>query len=267
MQKIQFYLVPNRITVTTDMAGFTTEFRQVYQRTIKLYKGIDNTIEIEVRDADQRRQDVVGKTITAKFFDADRRSLFEVTGEAILSKPGLMSLVVTANTIESIDPQHLTMAASLSDNSILYSDSQFGLGATVELLNGYNEAPDFTDELNVFNYEFDANAYFSDIGQFGRQINEDYATAPTRSITIEIYPQDGFNGDVIAYVTNQKSLAVGNKWKQVAAFTVDASAHIPTTNTFTITGDYRYVRFKYNKYTPVGSKTLTGNLDKIVIRN
>jgi len=277
MQKIQFYLVPNRITVTTDMAGFTTEFRQVYTRTIKLYKGIDNTIEFEIRNSDQRRQDVGGATITAMFFDYDRKKLFEVAGEMAQDMSGAylvgtMSVVIPAATIAKIDPQQLVVAVKMTKNSVdypLYADSQFGLVATCDLLNGYNAAPDFIDQLNVFNYEFDANSYFSEIGQFGTRINEDYATAPTRSITCEIYPNLGFNGNVLIYATADKSNAGDVKWTLVDTVAINASAWDPIDDAVVVSGNYNYVRFKYKKYVePVEPyRTLTGNLDKIIIRN
>lgn len=247
MQKIQFYLVPNRITVTTDMAGFTTEFRQVYTRTIKLYKGIDNTLEFEIKNAEQRRQDVVGSDIVVKFFDADRKQLFTITGSAIQSMPGLMQVVIPAAAIEKIDPQSLFVVAKLVKNSqetILYGDSQFGLAATCELLNGYNAAPDFVDQLNVFNYEFDANAYFSEIGEFGSKINEDYNNAPTRSITCEIYPNSGFNGNVMIYATADKSNAGDVQWKLVDTIAVNDATWNPIDDAVIVTGDYRYVRFR-----------------------
>jgi hypothetical protein len=277
MQKIQFYLVPNRITVTTDMAGFTTEFRQVYTRTIKLYKGIDNTIEFEIRNSDQRRQDVGGATITAMFFDYDRKKLFEVAGEMAQDMSGAylvgtMSVVIPAETIANIDPQQLGVAVKMTKNSVdytLYADSQFGLVATCDLLNGYNAAPDFTDQLNVFNYEFDANAYFSEIGEFGTRINEDYNIAPTRSITCEIYPKTGFNGNVLIYATADKSNAGDVKWTLVDTVAINASAWDPIDDAVVVSGKYNYVRFKYKKYVePVEPyRTLTGNLDKIIIRN
>jgi len=277
MQKIQFYLVPNRITVTTDMAGFTTEFRQVYTRTIKLYKGINNTIEFEIRNSDQRRQDVGGATITAMFFDYDRKKLFEVAGEMAQDMSGAylvgtMSVVIPAATIAKIDPQQLVVAVKMTKNSVdypLYADSQFGLVATCDLLNGYNAAPDFIDQLNVFNYEFDANSYFSEIGQFGTRINEDYATAPTRSITCEIYPNLGFNGNVLIYATADKSNAGDVKWTLVDTVAINASAWDPIDDAVVVSGNYNYVRFKYKKYVePVEPyRTLTGNLDKIIIRN
>lgn len=275
MQKIQFYLVPNRITVTTDLVGYNTEYRQVYQRKIKLHKGIDNTLEIEVKNSDQRREDVVGKTVVVKFFDAARQNLFTVDGEAIVSKPGLMTVTVAAEDIASIDPQMLTLAAYLTDGTtdqILYADSQFDVLAHVEIFDGYNAAPDFTDELTVFNYERDAMKYVSEIGSFGKAINEDYDTAPIRSVTVEVYPNDGFNGDIVVYATKDKSTSFGTVWKQLGTMTIDAATHVPGTDTYTFSGDYKLVRFQFNKYNPTvtaptADSTLTGTLDKIIIRN
>ena len=252
MQKIQFYLVPNRITVTTDMAGFTTEFRQVYTRTIKLYKGIDNTLEFEIRNADQRKQDVGGASITAMFFDYDRKKLFEVEGAMAQDMDGnyligTMSVVIPATTIAKIDPQQLSIAVKMTKNTVdypLYADSQFGLVATCELLDGFNAAPDFTDELKVFNYEFDANAYFSEIGEFGTRINEDYEDAPIRSITCEIYPNSGFDGIVMVYATADKSNAGDVSWTLLDTVTVDGSTWDPVDDAVVVSGDYRYVRFR-----------------------
>ena len=237
--------------VTTDMAGFTTEFRQVYTRTIKLYKGINNTLEFEIRNSDQRREDVGGATITAMFFDYDRKKLFEIVGtpaqDANLAYlVGTMSVVIPAATIAKIDPQQLVVAVKMTKSAVdypLYADSQFGVAATCELLDGYNAAPDFIDQLNVFNYEFDANTYFSEIGQFGTGINEDHATAPTRSITCEIYPNSGFNGNVLVYATADKSNAGDVQWTLVDTIAVDDATWNPVTDAVIVTGDYRYVRF------------------------
>ena len=58
MQKIQSYLYPNRIIVTADLAGFTTEYKNVYQRNVKIYNGVDNVIEFDIKNADQKRIDL-----------------------------------------------------------------------------------------------------------------------------------------------------------------------------------------------------------------
>jgi len=58
MQKIQSYLYPNRIILLADLAGFTVENRVVYARTIKIYNGVDNVLEFDIQNVDQKRLDL-----------------------------------------------------------------------------------------------------------------------------------------------------------------------------------------------------------------
>lgn len=250
MQKISFYLLPNRIKVTTDVAGFVTENRQVYQRKIKLYKGIDNTLEFEVRNSEQRKDNVVGYDVVVKFFDNDRKNVFTVVGNAVVGKPGIMSVTVTQDLIANLDPQLLTIAASLrsdTEERILYSDADFGLLATVELMNGYNAVDIVTEEITVFNYEYDKKAYISEIGNFGAKINDDYSTAPVRAMEVELVGT--YDGIVRVEVTKDKSTASSNTWVRLADWDVVAEP------IKTYEGDYRYVRFGVfqNRNASVGS--------------
>jgi hypothetical protein len=245
MQKIQVYLVPNRIKVTTDVTGFATEFRQVYQRKLKLYKGIDNAIEFDVRDSDQRRQNIMNYSIIVKFFDADHKNLFSIQGTPVIGKPGLMTAIITADDLESIDPQILKMAAYLrsdTEERIIYSDSQFDIFADAEILDGYNNKlnpDDVIEEVTVFNYEQDSKEYISEIANFGTVINNDYSTSPTRSATFEF--EGIYDGIIEIEATKDKSTAFGTTWETIGAWdtAVDQSK--------TFTGDYRFVRFRITR--------------------
>ena len=253
MLKIQVYLVPNRIKVTTDVTGFITEFRQVYQRKLKLYKGIDNAIEFDVRDSDQRKQNVMGYSIIVKFFDSAHRNLFSVQGSPVTGKPGIMTATITAADLEKLDPQLLKMAAYLrndSEEKIIYSDGQFDLFGQVEVMNGYNDigaVGDSIEEISVFNYEFDSQEYVSEIGNFGNIINNDYSTTPTRSATFEF--SGVFDGLITVEATTDKSTALGTNWQRVGVWDT------ATDPTITFTGEYRFVRFRINTDRSLGTGT------------
>jgi hypothetical protein len=76
MQKIQSYLYPNRIILLADLAGFTVENKVVYARTIKIYQGIDNVIELDIQNADQKRIDLTTlSNITVHVMDASGNNL------------------------------------------------------------------------------------------------------------------------------------------------------------------------------------------------
>jgi hypothetical protein len=244
MQKISLYLLPNRIKVTTDVAGFTTELRQVYQRKFKIYKGIDNTIEFEVRNGDNRKDNVAGYSLIVKFFDQMRKNVFTIEGTR--SGVGLMSATITKDLIEKLDPQMLTVAAFLrsdTEERLLYSDADFNLTITAELANGFNEPDSFVEELTVFNYEFDKKAYTSEIGNFGTIINDDYSTPLTRAMTAEL-PQDSvYDGIVQAFATKDKSTASSVTWTRIYPNSGNVEWDAALTKTAQYEGDYRFVKF------------------------
>ena len=65
MRKISSYLYSNRIELLADLAGFSVENRTVYQRIVKIYKGVDNVLEFDIKNADQKRLDIaISPTIT-----------------------------------------------------------------------------------------------------------------------------------------------------------------------------------------------------------
>jgi hypothetical protein len=254
MQKIQFYLVPNRITVTTDLVGdgYITEYKKVYQRKIKLYKGIDNTIEIEVRDAGQRRQNVINYDVVLKFYDASHRNMFTAVGDAITAKPGLLSVTITKELIEKVDPQMLSVAAYLRSNSeekILYIDSQFDLFGHVELKDGFNDKwEDELEELTVFNWEFDRKQYVSEIGNFGRRINDDYSTAPIKRITVDF--EGIYEGTIEAEATRDMSTANSVTWTRIFPTGSNTDWDASEETSVHYEGDWRFVRFKYSGFGP-----------------
>jgi hypothetical protein len=60
MQLISVYLYPNKLDVfTNSLADWTTErYRQVYQHNLKIYRGVDNRIDIQVKNAAQKPLDI-----------------------------------------------------------------------------------------------------------------------------------------------------------------------------------------------------------------
>jgi hypothetical protein len=51
------YLASNQVGLIADLANNITEYRPVYQRTLQLYRGIDNTIAFEIKNSDHSRED------------------------------------------------------------------------------------------------------------------------------------------------------------------------------------------------------------------
>jgi hypothetical protein len=89
MQKVQSYLYPNRVILLADLAGFTVENKVVYAKTIKIYQGVDNVIEFDIQNVDQKRLDLTTlSNLKVNIMDAG--------GKALVNSPYSMNLVTSA---------------------------------------------------------------------------------------------------------------------------------------------------------------------------
>jgi len=76
MQLTPRYLVDNKTTVIANDAGFITEYRTVYQRHIKIYKGIDNVLQFKVLNHDQKPVLLTSYTPKLVVFDQNKLALY-----------------------------------------------------------------------------------------------------------------------------------------------------------------------------------------------
>ena len=80
MQLVPRYLVSNRTHIVADVAGFITEYRQVYNRQLQVYKGIDNVLQFKVLNADQKPVEIVNYTPKFVAFDENNNMIIEKDG-------------------------------------------------------------------------------------------------------------------------------------------------------------------------------------------
>jgi hypothetical protein len=106
MQKIQSYLYPNRVILLADLAGFTVENKVVYARTIKIYQGVDNVIELDIQNADQKRIDLTTLSNISV-------NVMDVGGKALASSPYAVTTLTTASAtnatvVATVGPASMT---------------------------------------------------------------------------------------------------------------------------------------------------------------
>ena len=160
MQKISSYLYPNRIELLADLAGFSVEFTNVYQRNVKIYNGIDNTIEFDIKNADQKRIDLsILNQIELNVMDAGGAALpnspYTVTP---LIGRGLAEVIIPQEDLADLSPQYLKYSVSALKNSrdvLLYANTRFGAVGTIELVG--DAMPTYRDPrvFNTFVSEID----------------------------------------------------------------------------------------------------------------
>jgi len=137
MQKIQSYLYPNRVQIIADLAGFTTEYRQVYARTVKIYNGIDNTVQFEIMNTDQKRLDLTQYTgLTLNIMDYSDKAVasYSLTNTSI---QGIATAKILNSDIENLQLQKLKYTITGSDlhgNAVLfYTDTNFNAVGVIDV--------------------------------------------------------------------------------------------------------------------------------------
>lgn len=252
MQKIPVYLVPNRIKVIASLSGDRTEFRQVYQRTIKLYKGIDNRLEFQVKNSDQKPIDVATYIPTLILLDNNQNLLLSKDGTTD-STLGTAYFTLTAEELEDIPHQYVkhTMYLTDQDNArhLVYTDTQFTAPGTIEILSNAFALPREPITITTFSSIYNTSTVVSEAAQLSGGIN-----GASTTTTIVVY------GDLSGSVTVQATIDESSN--DSSTIWIDAGSIDMTDSAieyYNITGAYTYLRFRYD--------TDEGTVDKIQVRS
>jgi hypothetical protein len=272
MQKISTYLYPNRIELLADLAGFTVEYTNVYQRNIKIYKGVDNVIQFDIKNADQKRLDLV----TSPSISGISMNVMDASGKALPNSPytvdpvgstlkGIASVTIPADDLASVTHQNLQYSITASDaigNTIaLYTDSRFSAIGTIEIV---GSAVPVTRDSQV------VTSFYKDL-QFGTtQIEYFHSSAiplrfyeaiPTTVANVD-FRFNSFAGTVLVEATKDASISSesftlrGTVLETFAVVTSTAS----TIKTYSAIGDYTYIRISYTNAT-----NNTGTITKVTV--
>lgn len=149
MQAINIYLYSNIIEVQiNDPSIFTGRFREMYSRPIKIYQGIDNPIQVVIKNQDQKPVNFTGyllqldiqdpvNRVTAHSIAVDMTSITNGKGIVVIDKAVVNGLgqrfyKLTFKTIK------------ISDNteSPAYIDDNYGVPLDLEVLPAYYSTTD-----------------------------------------------------------------------------------------------------------------------------
>lgn len=249
MQKISSYLYPNRVIVIADLVSFPVEMQIVYQRTVKIYKNIENVIEFDVKNADQKRIAISGNLV---FVMTDLNNSLIAQIVAVPSAvTGLYSVTIDESTTLDLDKgfYHFSLYAEAANGTktLIYGDSQFGAKGRVELVGDVMPEPRPVLEVDSFNEledVFYSSAINAEPGINGDQALHTFAFYPT-SLDGTVYI------DASLSETTQSV-----QWVEIDSFNVD-----PADSTFykNYSGVYSWFRVRYEK--------TAGTLDKVLLRN
>lgn len=279
MQKISSYLYPNRIELLADLAGFTTEYTNVYQRNVKIYNGIDNTIEFDIKNADQKRIDLSTLSmIELNVMDISGNALpnspYSVTPLNQTTSKGLATVIIPQEDLVELESQYLTYSVSALKNGadvLLYADSRFGAVGKMELVG--SAMPTFRNErvYDRFSGEID---FAGNVKNHTSAIPcKFYEASPTTELTFDVTYTD-YTGEMYIEATKDSTISVesfSRNGVKLITFT-PPNGEGTYTQSFTLpVGDYNYFRVTWTYLDPTligvygNNSTPTGTVDKIVV--
>jgi len=260
MQLTPRYLVKNRTLVISNEVSFLTEYQQVYQRELQVYRGIDNVLEFQVLNADQKPVPLTGKQLVFVAFDEKKQKIIEHLATILIANKGLASVTVTENDILNVKQQYLHYNLYVinedDSRSLTYTDEHFNANAIIYISSQAYPGPRGPIVIDQFFAPTGGNStlYTSEPVSAEPGINGNEAIH-----TAAIYT-NGYVGDVIFEATLENQLDGENQveWTEIVRVTYTGFEESPTPVNFT--GVLSYVRV-------LTTSDPNETIEKILIRN
>jgi hypothetical protein len=255
MQKVQSYLYPNRVILIADLAGFTVENTIVYAKTVKIYKGVDNVIQFDIQNADQKRLNLV----TTPLISGIEMNIMDASGNALpnspytvtpigITLPGIASVTIPSTDLTGFQNQYLKYSVTATDansnNIPLYTDSRFSAVGTIELV----ESATPTTRSSVVYDRFSGEINFmGNVTDHTSAIPcKFYEAVPTTALNFAI-ALENFIGTIYVEATEDSTISVESFKNAAKIQSFTTSVATTTTHNFSSVpvGKYNYMRISW----------------------
>lgn len=143
MQLNPCYLYSNRMDIYTNLGSWTEErFRKVYQRTMKIYKGVDNRLDFQVRNNDNKPKDISSLTsVGFNIVAVDTKGIqFQTTAAIEDATTGKMYVLLSEADIQDLERGYYHFSMFYTDGNgnrfPLYGDTQYDAIGQLQVIDG-----------------------------------------------------------------------------------------------------------------------------------
>jgi hypothetical protein len=264
MQTVSRYLLNNVVIVYTS--GYHGRNSTVYDRRIKLYKGVSNPLSFTFKNEDQKAQDITAKTYEFNLIDSETkqsvvtRNLTILDDGSTITKKGTASVTVTEGDLLTLDAKFYNYAirevAADNTRTVTFADSFYNAAGTVEVLDG--AYPDMIDsiEINSFTSTTGPLTYASSAIDANPGINNNVALH-----TVAIY-QKSFVGTLRIQGTMVTTDVLNPQTDYFDIATIPFDGNSDPVTYYNFNGVYENVRFSWGN-----TSGNTGRVDKILYRH
>lgn len=255
MQLIPRYLVNNKTVLVSNDAGFITEYRPVYTRQLKVYRGIDNVLDFKLLNADQKAVNLTGYTPKFQAFDENGQLVIEHDGTIINAAKGLFKVTVTDQDTINLLQQYLSYNIHLvdanSDAVITYSSAFFENQGTIYLSSSAFPGPRATHSVLQF-MEETAGVWVSEF------INAEPGINGNDALHTAVVYTNNYIGDISIQATLENQVTGTTKWADIKTVSLSGTETKPVPINFN--GVFSHLRFK-------ATVNPANKISKILVRN
>lgn len=254
MQKISLYLYNNRIPLLLNIDPSNVEYTTVYQRILKLYPGINNIIEFDIKNSDQKRVNLSPFTnVQMTVMDINGIELPNSPYAAIPSnKKGIATVSIPQDDLIDLSDQFLSYSVTATKDGtefLLYTDTMFNATSTIQVIG--NATPKIRNDVTYDSFTPEIDIHGIPTYHTSAIPTKFYESTPIQSLSFEISVV-GFVGSIWIDATKQNTItneAFKHAGKPFGAWTqsyIDGtySGIIPFGQNIPIS-DYSYFRISY----------------------
>ena len=277
MQILPVYLYANKLDIILDLDATVRGVNQImYQRDLKIQKGIKNQVRIQFKNSDQKRVSISNtQTFVFSMFDVvSQRLLIEKELEVLdetTSTKGMALLTLNESDTLDLDRSSYQYSVKLMDTdgsyTPAYSNTYYGMAGTLHLSNDVYPILQDSNSVDSFNitYNDDIQLYEHKSGNI--YANPEY-NGNSALHTVAMY-MTGYKGTVYIQGTLDNSPGSSGNYSTIATRTYTGFTGIDPVN---FNGVYTYIRIVHVPSTaPAESNNdnpnFFGSFDKALYRS
>jgi hypothetical protein len=245
----------------------------VYNRNLKIFRGVDNRIDIQVRNNDQKASNIVGSTLVFNLISQDTKDLVlqkdftamdlatgkvtvNITAEELLDlDTGFYNYSIVKEVRSTVDSTDYTVTSKMP----LYMDSQYDTVGTLEITGDVYGGVADSVIVNTFNY---TNPFTQGATEpFPFYTSQIIDAVPNTSPAYPIHTFQFYTTNYTGTVEIQASLDAQGATPRETKWTTVATVDLLTEQYKNVTGKYNWFRVKH-----IPATNNTGTVDKILYR-
>lgn len=134
---IVYQYIPRQIVVV-NIGNSPRRYQNVYSKTLKLHKGVDNKLQFQFLNQEQKPVDITGQEITIRLISYDGMMiLYQKTLNPTLALNGLAEFTISSSDLSIMDPQKCYYSLEFPSNGFdfpVYLDNDSSARGVVDIV-------------------------------------------------------------------------------------------------------------------------------------